>query len=567
MRKKLFAVIMSAMMMITFMPTMAFAAITGYSNYTWNEAFTHVDYTVTDDVTGTYSDGSDAVAMALTSGSGATTAFTGQVKAVAKNTALDSEEGKGFATYYDLDNAKVSEINGIGVGRITLAQAKTMFNDFSVSTVNAGKVAFSVPSYVRNYADKYNAPTDPWTIGDLDAAKINVPSNTTFKVEVPTYDESKKFEDQTFELAVTPEYQSGCPNYKGHLPKVKVTIAKETPTVGAAEYRFDNFQKTDTSLYRKSSSDYNVTASFFYDGAEHTLSQVEMSGITSTYEIWSETEHKYVAADKVTVKNAGLYDVKATAVDAQGNKDTKNFKITVQKAPWKLKFGFMENDTYNPAKAIYSVGNNYNAMDFVEAVKGADNGFSTDSGLTADKAWDSAIKADKEVFKSYLNDYCQVKLTEKTFAKGTFDAKLVDNEKLATMSAADLRALEAKYKDTALNNYVFAGSPILAAKDSAVFNVADSVSFSKAVLNHSYKAKKGKLPKNKTFTVKAKAASGAKVVYSLANGGSQIKINKTSGKVTLKKGLKKGTYNIKITAKADTYVGTYNTFTTKIKVK
>lgn len=72
-----------------------------------------------------------------------------------------------------------------------------------------------------------------------------------------------------------------------------------------------------------------------------------------------------------------------------------------------------------------------------------------------------------------------------------------------------------------------------------------------------YKAnKKGKLAKNKKFTVKAKATGDpeAKVTFKKANkaGGSKIKVAK-SGKVTVKKGLKKGTYKVKVKAtKAET---------------
>lgn len=51
-----------------------------------------------------------------------------------------------------------------------------------------------------------------------------------------------------------------------------------------------------------------------------------------------------------------------------------------------------------------------------------------------------------------------------------------------------------------------------------------------------------------SFTVKAEASNGAAVKYKLINADDKIKIDKTSGKITIKKGLAKGTYSIKVKA-------------------
>ncbi len=67
----------------------------------------------------------------------------------------------------------------------------------------------------------------------------------------------------------------------------------------------------------------------------------------------------------------------------------------------------------------------------------------------------------------------------------------------------------------------------------------------------------------------AKAAKG-KVTYAKASGSARLTVNKTTGKVTVKKGTKKGTYAIKIKVKA---AGTYQykakakTITCKVTVK
>ncbi len=91
--------------------------------------------------------------------------------------------------------------------------------------------------------------------------------------------------------------------------------------------------------------------------------------------------------------------------------------------------------------------------------------------------------------------------------------------------------------------------------------------------------------KKSTFNVKAKdlkkkaqtiespiKVKGAKtkVTYTKVSGKSNFKVNKTTGKITIKKGTKKGTYKVKVkvkTASNSKYKATTTTVTLKIKVK
>ena len=69
-----------------------------------------------------------------------------------------------------------------------------------------------------------------------------------------------------------------------------------------------------------------------------------------------------------------------------------------------------------------------------------------------------------------------------------------------------------------------------------------------------------------TFTKKGQG----KVTYTKASGNKKITVNKTTGKVTVKKGLKKGTYKVKVKVKAagnTKYKAATKTVTFKIKVK
>ncbi len=79
--------------------------------------------------------------------------------------------------------------------------------------------------------------------------------------------------------------------------------------------------------------------------------------------------------------------------------------------------------------------------------------------------------------------------------------------------------------------------------------------------------------KNQTINVgKAMTVSNAKgtVSYKKSSGNGKITINKKTGKITVKKGLKKGTYKVKIKVTAAgnaTYKAATKTVTVKIKVK
>lgn len=84
----------------------------------------------------------------------------------------------------------------------------------------------------------------------------------------------------------------------------------------------------------------------------------------------------------------------------------------------------------------------------------------------------------------------------------------------------------------------------------------------------SYKAKKLK-KKAQSFLIKASCTSGAKVSCTKKSGHKYLKVSKT-GKVTVKKGAKKGSYSIKVLIKAaanDKYEAAKKQVTVKVKVK
>jgi hypothetical protein len=119
---------------------------------------------------------------------------------------------------------------------------------------------------------------------------------------------------------------------------------------------------------------------------------------------------------------------------------------------------------------------------------------------------------------------------------------------------------------TVNNNYVFVGDTL----NMTVEKVANDVQIN-APSTKTYKASKKtkKLAKNKSFTISATARMG-NPTFSKVSGNDKIKVSK-AGKITVKKGLKKGkTYKVKVKALVQ---GTANykqasaTKTIKIKIK
>ena len=96
-----------------------------------------------------------------------------------------------------------------------------------------------------------------------------------------------------------------------------------------------------------------------------------------------------------------------------------------------------------------------------------------------------------------------------------------------------------------------------------------------ATVKGSTKGKNGKLKKTKTLAVSKVIAftknGQGKMTYTKSSGSKKITINKTTGKVTVKKGLKKGTYKVKVKVKAagnaNYKASAVKTVTFKVKVK
>ena len=95
------------------------------------------------------------------------------------------------------------------------------------------------------------------------------------------------------------------------------------------------------------------------------------------------------------------------------------------------------------------------------------------------------------------------------------------------------------------------------------------VVFDIAKKNKTFKAKKVKKAKKVFKAITVKNAKGD-VTYAKAGGSKKLTVNKKTGKITLKKGTKKGTFRIKVKVKAagtKNYKARSRTVTVRVKVK
>lgn len=270
-----------------------------------------------------------------------------------------------------------------------------------------------------------------------------------------------------------------------------------------------------------------------YDGKEHQIVMKVLPGITPKYEALNATTGKYEVVDKLSFKNVGLYKFRVSATDGKTTSDATPFTVEVEDA--EVLFRFV------PAAGLkVTTGIEYDPYDFIEVV----GEYGTEG--PAAKAAAAAVKADNATLKAWFKEVYDVTATPVKYDSTHVDLAIVAKE----LTSAEEKAIATKYANL-LKDF---GIDVVAGTDAAAqlevtngANLHNEVEFVSAPTSKTYKAKKLKKAA-KSFTVKAEALSGATVSYKLINANSKIKIDKASGKITLKKGLKKGTYKIKVKA-------------------
>jgi len=225
-----------------------------------------------------------------------------------------------------------------------------------------------------------------------------------------------------------------------------------------------------------------------------------------------------------TFGNCGEFEVNASFVGAI-NVTVNNATITINK----MEAQFVAN----PVTSTYNV-NNYLVITLTDVYGNPLSG--------------EEVTVDLGGVKAYTTDNNgQIRISTKSLAAKSYDAKI-------TFNSNDFYVNSSKVVKVTVNK---AANP-LKVKAKTV-----TVKFSKL----KKKAQKLKVTKVVKFTKKGQGT----LTYKKVKGNKKITINKKTGKVTIKKGLKKGTYKVKMKIKtkgnANYKASAFKTITFKIKIK
>jgi hypothetical protein len=564
--KSVVAILLAVMMIFSLMPTMAFAA---ESNYKFSDDLSQV----------VQSDGTVVVRTVKvwdpTSGQievKADTSQVGDLPEVVKEMSFK---------YYDL-NDSVFQVKGNDIaasynGSIAVSDIvalKLKKPDYATATSGATTTKVVSLDKLKSYVG-----TSAWTC----VVKLNGKTDT---IEPKTDDQPVTVTmEQTWSTANN-KLVTGNPS----PANTKVNARSAQPT--EAEFYFDTVPAVGESGNRIYEGN---TGYVLYDGAEHEVVMKPLKGYDVTYTTFNKKTGKQDAApnNKVVLKDVleEAVEVHATVADTATKKNKKEYVLTVNvlaaDAPT---FAFDGNGDFvsNSVSAAYpnfsenyiyvvAEGETYDPAEFVEAR------YAKSECKVTQAANKAATKANKEELKNFFKDcYNITKTTRKAYPDFEF---LTIEEK--TSKEVDFKELKTKYATlmrnfgiNELNSYRLAymldeddtDAAVYFKKEAAPETKFDDINFTgvtKTVYSGKKAIKKGKLKKNQTFTVSAVADSGKEITYVGSSSDKKITIDST-GKVTVKKGLKKGTYTLKVTAKTtkgDGYYGAKATETYKIVVK
>jgi hypothetical protein len=691
--KQGFAAVLSVMMVLCFMPAMAFA---GTGDYDPEATFSDDYATVTDSHGKTFQ-------TARTFHSSGEFEATGvdDMSVIGDPKAAPSNE----AWYYDLDGSMLTYNDGTEENPnfkkldgttwkletffaqffddISYGQLLDAIDDNSVIAQTGYGFQLVMPAYAEGYATATAADKKVDIAGSYDhgyGAGFNG-YNTVVKIEFPENFTPFSEEDQTvtFTVKSTALYDIkaegvGDPDMLGKVASAEVKIKGQPMTPDYAQFYLD--QKNDNGVYgansRQEAERYaNLTG--YYDGATHTVVTDTVPGYNVSYSVYNKETGKWVATDPVALTDVQeeVIDVKATFTPASGAKVVKYFTVNLV-APYAYNdedydyptaaFGFdaasfVTDTTFNPEDHLvinpFSVNTKY--------MSDANKKLYKEKNEAAQKA----VEANKAAIKEYMNDWYDIVSEDGNYGTWSFEPKDLSEKEEAALdkkyealernlgatngiyagrfyvdeaeragyglypeidvykhsldifvdnaTAVEGTAPDLKYSvfmdgeaapdfDTSKLHFTTVGGQELDQLKPGTYKlVATAENYSVSVhgvhntqmatltvtkkatptkattikVSNTSKTYKAKALKKsaKTFTVSAKANSGAKVTFAKSSGSNKLTINK-SGKVTVKKGTKKGTYTMKVKAKAPAktvngvkYKAKTKTFTVKVVVK
>jgi hypothetical protein len=529
--KKLLAILLSLAIMVTFMPMMAFAQDAGYTT-SWAKDYKSV--TVTNNATkesATFTDGQNAK-VKYTWANGAVTA---SLDWSTYDSAAVSDLGRNAAPedFYDLSNAFIGTSATDKVTTVAYANfayAEKAPAGSKVYTATNYKVFTTQPSYT----DGYDAKTVATTATLLDANK--------FDTEIV----ANGFAPDTYTnmpvtlVANVLPYGVGAAtsnvNYIGTVPEKAITVQGMVANADQIVFAVDDLKEAPTGWTKIPATGAGLTAvTGTYDGKTHKIVNSEVPGLKVVYEVqnanrtWDEVsavEFKDVTATPIQAR----YTVYKDNVAVTGYKN-KNFTVTVN--PTNTTFSF-EFDEAKLSSDKNQVAKDANPLDYVKVI-----------GVKA---------ADKETALKLFSDKYEIKVADKAINK---EAKTWTIVKKEGVKDADIyksyKAMMDNYKGANSDRTDLDADPqevtVYLVEGSTLNNLDDDVTFTKAQ-GQKYSYKKVLKKKSKSFKVVAVADSGKAVQYSIVSSNtSKITINAETGKITVKKGLKKGTYTVTVKAK------------------
>ena len=542
MRKKLFAILMSAMMMVTFMPAMAFAVTTEYKleNVQWTgytECTGDIVLYTTGDTSTTREVVLPGVKAELTKTWDATNNCVKVTASFAGHVAPLTTTGYDLKKYYyDLtgatlvygDTAAKKSMDADDFMDCYSYNSRTLAVTFDATRYADGfKVV--VPTYVENYAAEK-------TDNSLTVSFSNI--ETCGKADVtfafPAYE---PYEEATVTLVPTVKTKVNETAYWTGVPatqSLKITTIKGKTNLEKTELNLDG-QKTSGSLTnywnKDNAADTEGTATSAvevnmpYDGAEHAFN-VPTKGV--------KVEYKVKSINGVNVASPAYTETAPTLKDVASSK-VFYVKVTKKGTLDIVKY-LQVNATVTQANVTIGIQNGQiyqgETVDPYACIK-------VEGVNSTDKA---AVKADAEAIKAVLKSvYTATATPSKDGSKIVVEATkktLTDAEKLAFAKAT--ANYNVSYTDL---SYEMDGTLTV-----TTGTFVNEISFDGTIAKKTYKNKGTKLTKNHTIQVVANATSGVAPTFKLINANSKITIDKATGKITVKKGLKKGTY--KFTVKA-----------------
>jgi hypothetical protein len=536
--KSVVAVLLAVMMIFTFMPTMAFAN-TQDDHGVWNDTFDQYQiggqgawYAVVPELAST-SNGFNNYNVTNYRNSGM------QVSSYTVSGQTDR------AYFYNLKDAKVVAPGQDPAGNISRADYNSLVSDgvaVSVYVKDSGTTYYGT-SVTGSAATNYHTT---WT-AKVTGEPIEENFNGNKKVTLPV------------------SFTSSGSSVAG--------LTYQTPALLNAELSL-TLNVTDTitpsnvwvvdGVEEGSKEGYVEPTALKYNGADHTIALKDYDNCTAVYEKYNATAAKWEKVDSITIKDVAsknaqyrAYLVKTgttTKVTAERPVTPTVVKTDAPKFTW---------DEYDTATG-YAIANGteYDPASYV-VVKS-----SLEKTKDNYKNNDAAVKANETELLAYFNDFYTV---EKTTSKANPSVETLSIEK-KTLTSAETKELNKKYEQLLLNFTTPVAVDDAKPQVTVVTeeNNIDITAISSVTYSGSKTTKAGKLKANKTITVKAVADSGEAVSFKLVDAPSKITINKKTGKITVKKGLKKGTYKFYVRAQVKAskgWTGATEYHTIKVYVK